>query len=300
MVEILGMEVEVGEPVAVGSLRVFPLFSCEADVAYVAGPEAFEKALVEVGELDPPQVPSLVVGNRATVPLLLVEGETLLGATQNRTLNVTVLCDVAAQTVVPVSCVEAGRWGSRRVVARSRSHLSGSIRAAKTENLAPAGGEGAWRTDQGRVWQEVDRQAMRHGVLSETSAFEDVQEAVISKFEGDLAALEPSTGQTGVACAVGDRVVGIDVFGKAETLAGYLRSIVSGYALDASDDVEPTCTIREVERFLRSVAEGKVTDQPTVGIGRMIRIDGDETGVGLRVGDSVLHLAAFPRPMAAL
>ena len=41
--------------------------------------------MIQVSELDPPEVPSLVIFNLALVPILLVEGEMLVGGDQNRT-----------------------------------------------------------------------------------------------------------------------------------------------------------------------------------------------------------------------
>ena len=76
----------------------------------MTGPEAFESGLVTVTEHAIPQVASLVITNTARVPLLMIEGESLIGGRQNRTLNVTVLCPPHTATAVPVSCVEAHRW----------------------------------------------------------------------------------------------------------------------------------------------------------------------------------------------
>src|SRR5580692_11390033 len=150
------MEVEVGEPVEVGGLSVFPLTGVvQAGPAYLTGPEAFAAGLIEVDELDPPEVPMLAITNLADVPILLVEGEMLVGGDQNRTMNVTVLCPATSTTIVPVSCVEAGRWGddSRRVIASSGRHAPGSLRAAKTANLELTLGDGPERrSDQHRVW----------------------------------------------------------------------------------------------------------------------------------------------------
>src|SRR5674476_1615851 len=98
------IEVEVGDQLEIGGLSVFPLTSVEKDgPAFLTGPEAFEAGLIEVSELDPPEVPSLAITNLAEVPILLVEGEMLVGGDQNRTMNVTVLCPPHARTVVPVS-----------------------------------------------------------------------------------------------------------------------------------------------------------------------------------------------------
>src|SRR5580700_6798749 len=132
------VEVELGDELIIGGLSVFPLTGTrETGPAYLTGPEAFEAGVIQVSELDPPEVPTLAITNLADVPILLVEGEMLVGGDQNRTMNVTVLCPPHARTLVPVSCVEAGRWGSRRTVAESSRHAPGSLRAAKTVNLEP-------------------------------------------------------------------------------------------------------------------------------------------------------------------
>jgi hypothetical protein len=50
-------------------------------------------------------VPFLTVANRADRPLLLLDGEELIGAMQNRILNTTVLMDAHTEVTIPVSCV---------------------------------------------------------------------------------------------------------------------------------------------------------------------------------------------------
>ncbi len=52
------------------------------ETPYLTGPEAYEAWLIEVSELDPPEVPILAVTNLGDVPILLVEGEMLIGGTR--------------------------------------------------------------------------------------------------------------------------------------------------------------------------------------------------------------------------
>ncbi len=155
--KVFETDIELGEEITVGALSVFPLLGRGSDVpTYLTGPEAFEKELIQVGELDPPQVPYLQVTNLADLPLLLLEGEMLVGGDQNRTMNVTVLVPPKERTRVPVSCVEAGRWGAggRRSVAAKRKFAPGSLRAKKTERLEMRGPDPASRhSDQGQVWE---------------------------------------------------------------------------------------------------------------------------------------------------
>jgi hypothetical protein len=300
-VQVLGVDVEVGEPWVLGPLTVFPLTSgkATAKAVYVPGPEAFEKGLVNVSELDPPQVPFLVVENLAAIDLLLVEGETLVGGNQNRTLNTTVLLPPSSRTVVPVSCVEAGRWGRASGVARSRSHLPAKIRAAKTANLSVEDGPGRWRSDQGRVWQEVAEQAERHVVWSDTSALEDVTEAVREQLDEVLENVTPAAEQIGIVCAAGATVLGVDIFDRPETFVSYLKSLVAGYRLDA-DENAGRANIAQVERFLLQVDRSEAVPGPGIGLGEELRLHGNVTGLGLRLDADLIHLGAFlePEPVA--
>src|SRR5512133_3615464 len=55
-------------------------------------------------------VPELMVINRANKPVLLVDGEELAGAKQNRVLNTSILVKEVSKTKIPVSCTEQGLW----------------------------------------------------------------------------------------------------------------------------------------------------------------------------------------------
>ena len=295
---VLKTKVKVGKPVAIGTLSVFPLLSTSVDgPPYLTGPEAFEAGLIKVSELDPPQVPSLNVHNLADVPILLVEGETLVGGSQNRTMNVTVLCPAKSSIVVPVSCVEAGRWGAEQPMKRSQRHSPAKLRATKIHSLRLSATEPrSRRTDQGRVWDEVQEQSMRHEVGSATSALEDVQEAVELRTAESLGVLEPMADQVGVAYAVGRTVVGFDLFDRPSTLARYLKGLVAGVALDAPDGPAVRGTKVSVERFLAEVGATDHDEAPGVGLGEEVLLSGEVVGTGLSFEDILVHLAAFPLP----
>ena len=135
-----------------------------------------------------------------------VPGEMLVGGDQNRTMNVTVLCPPQVRTVVPVSCVEAGRWGKRRVVSTLSKHAPGSLRAAKTAKLEPRSDDvSSRRSDQGRIWDEVERQSMAHDVFSDTSALDDVQEEIADRLAPELEKIRMVPGQIGVICTIGEQ-----------------------------------------------------------------------------------------------
>jgi hypothetical protein len=298
MMKVLEFEVKVGDGMAVGGLRVFPLTSEKVGgPPYLTGPEAYEAGLIEVSELDPPEVPFLSVTNLADVPILLVEGEMLIGGDQDRTTNVTVLCPPQALIDVPVSCVEAGRWGSRRTISASSRHAPGSLRAAKIANLEPRTGDASSRrSDQGRVWDEVERQSTAHGVDSETSALDDVQREVEARVADQLDRIEPFSDQIGVVCTIGDQVLGLDLFDKPATLERYLRGIIAGHALDAPSSTWNSDSIRAIERFLGEVDSAGRDTGRGVGLGEEIFLHGNVAGIGLTYQEHLIHLAAFTAP----
>jgi hypothetical protein len=294
--QVFNIEFEVGDCQDVGGLGVFPLTgTVTASPPYLTGPEAFEEGLIQVSELDPPEVPSLLITNLADVPILLVEGEMLVGGDQNRTMNVTVLCPPKSIIIVPVSCVEAGRWGSRRTMSASSRHAPGSLRSIKTAMLDPRGGHASdRRSDQGRVWEEVTRQSEAHSLFSETEALEDVQEEFELRIADDLDRIAPAPNQIGVVCTIGDEVVGLDLFDKPTTLARYLRGIVAGHALDAPGSSSSPDAIQAIEHFLAQVDATGRDSGAGVGLGEEILLQGQVSGVALSYDSRLVHLAAFP------
>jgi hypothetical protein len=296
--KVCNIEVRIGDRVEVGGLSVYPLIGTGTHAPpYLTGPEAFASGMIEVNELDPPAVPYLAVTNLASVPILLVEGEMLLGGDQNRTMNVTVLCPPRARTVVPVSCVEAGRWGARRSVSVSGRHAPASLRAAKIANLDPRIDDPTIRlSDQGRIWDEVDRQSLNHAVDSRTSALDDIAQEMDDRIAAQLEGVEAQPGQIGVVCTVADRVVGVDIFDAGSTLRTYLRGIVAGHALDAPEKAASFDAIRPIERFLAQVDGAHRDSGQGVGLGDELLLAGAVAGIGLIYQDRLVHLAAFPAP----
>jgi ARG/rhodanese/phosphatase superfamily protein len=296
MAKVFEVDVSVGDRIAVGGISVFPLTSKDMKIGppYLTAPEAYEAGLIEVSEMDPPEVPRLAVTNLAEVPILLVEGEMLTGGNQNRTLNVTVLCPPGVQIHVPVSCVEAGRWGSRRTMSSPGRHAPGSLRAAKTANLeARTFDTSSRRSSQRRVWEEVERQSIAHEVPSETFALEDVQREIEGRIAAELDQIEPVPDQIGVVCTIGDRVIGMDLFDNPATLERYLRGIVAGHVLDAPPEGLNSDAIRSIERFLRLVGSASRDTGRGVGLGQEIVLSGEVTGIGLTYEGSLIHVAAF-------
>ena len=92
-------------------MSVFPVFAdLEGSVDYIPLKEAIADGLLIISEVDESgSVPELKVTNCAEVPVLLLDGEELVGAKQNRIINTPILLKKLSETIIPVSCVEEGR-----------------------------------------------------------------------------------------------------------------------------------------------------------------------------------------------
>jgi hypothetical protein len=71
-------------------------------------------------------VPRLSAVNDGDKAVLILDGEELVGAKQNRIANLTILVPAKRTIPIPVSCVEAGRWRSACCSTRPAHADSGS------------------------------------------------------------------------------------------------------------------------------------------------------------------------------
>jgi hypothetical protein len=293
------VDLTLGNQIELGDLSIFPLLGGGARrVSYLSGPQSIGTGLIEVSELRVPEVSCLRVNNLSSLPLLLIEGEMLIGMKQNRTMNVTVLCSPMTTTVVPVSCVEEGRWRAKGLGAvEDKSRVaSGSLRSAKTAHLEAREGDSTRRpSNQRAVWELVRRHGADHGVrFSSTVALDDVQESIEERLGNELSQIEAEPNQIGVVCVSGNRVLGMDLFDNTETLDLYLRPIVAGHALDATRPSGATDPLAMVQEFLELINRCEVDAGDGVGLGSEVLLRGPVVGIGLEYEGIQIHLAAYP------
>ena len=104
---------QLGERQVHGPLAVFPLRLREdaGGPRYVTLRQAIEAGQAVITEVsEGGSVPELRVVNKGDARILVLDGEELRGAKQNRVLNTTILIGKHSSLVVPVSCTEQGRW----------------------------------------------------------------------------------------------------------------------------------------------------------------------------------------------
>ena len=151
-----GLRIE--EPISHGPLHVFPLRNSRRakEGLFLLLEDGLEVGTLRVEELNEAgSVPELRVVNEGSLPVLILEGDELVGAKQNRVVNSSVLVAAYSDLTLPVSCVERGRWSYR---SRGFSPGAGSphiaIRrlTARSVHESLRRGRGH-RSDQRAVWE---------------------------------------------------------------------------------------------------------------------------------------------------
>jgi hypothetical protein len=100
----------VREPAVHGNLAVHPVFDGGSPkLDYLTLEEAPAAGGFKVGEVGGGGVPELLLSNATAHRVLLLDGEELIGAKQNRILNTSILVEAGSEIRIPVSCVEHGR-----------------------------------------------------------------------------------------------------------------------------------------------------------------------------------------------
>ena len=134
-------DTRLGPPQAHLNLTAFPLLS-EAGEApfYLTLGEAIKTKTAQIDEIsEGGSVPEILFENSGDLPVLLLDGQELIGAKQHRILNLTILVPARSTLVIPVSCVERGRWHwSRRDFSESEDIAFSKMRMRKARFGQPA------------------------------------------------------------------------------------------------------------------------------------------------------------------
>jgi hypothetical protein len=295
LVDSLDTTLQLGEPVEYRAVVVAPLFPKHRPRAeYLTLDEAIPLGF-RITEVDAAGlVPELVAENPLESNVLLYDSEELLGAKQNRILNVTVLVASIDKTRIPVSCVEQGRWSVRSPFFEPARHTAyPELRRRKAERLCadPL----SLGVAQNVVWDAVQEKAARRDVYSMTSAQADI----FRESESELARLRKvfplQAGQCGALFALGSERFCLDYVSRPEAFVQLYPKLLDGYLLDAIEhlDGEP---VRQasLEAFMAAIEAAPRRRRPSAGLGDDLRLRGEDVvGSGLEYDGELIQLSAF-------
>jgi hypothetical protein len=257
-----------------------------------------------VAEVGTGSVPEVAVENSGDEDVLVLDGEQLVGAKQNRTVSRTMILPAHATTSIPVSCMEQGRWRfTSGRFAHTGDHSPSKVRrharqaeVACTEDMMAAGPAMLSRA-QGAVWSEIADSLKRLGGRSPTGALDDLYELKARDLDEWSKRFPWVDDQVGLVVFLGDRPLGLDMIGGHRLYARLHKQLVRGYVMDALT-AGPTRTVRVAldtgESFLEQAKRATRTRAPTVGRGGYRVLSGSVMGGELMDTCGLVHLSVFP------
>jgi hypothetical protein len=248
------------------NLTMIPLLATnEGDPAYLTLEEGLGQGVVTITEVSAGgSVPELKLINKSADKILLFP----------------FLIAGLSEIIIPVSCVEQGRWNYRsRSFAHGEKIMPPSLKRENLRNVALNLEQGAgYRSNQGMLWDEIQGKSRRMKVNSSTMAMADLFEGQKDRLAEYLKAFHLVDSQVGALFGINGKVVGLECFGHWQTFSKFFKKLVQSYALDAVDMFEEKKTdhvpVEAVRQFMEGIQEAPRKSYASLGLGENIRAEG--------------------------
>jgi len=296
-VEGLIESLEVGEAVYYENLTIIPIYSTRIKdkTRYTTLDEALSNNYLEITELSGGNVPQVRLTNRSGKYIYLMGGEILTGCKQDRIVGRDVLIKPHSKNiVVPVYCVEQGRWSYESDKFYSKGNLGTHDLRYEAQSAVGA--------SQGNIWGRIRSRASRVGVNSNTNAYQDIYETTTVKdkivcFEREFQGVPQLDRDTiGVVVGVGSRIVSVDIFANHYLFEKLWPKLLKSCALSAlSSSTHGSISQDDAAQFLRILHDKHYIRKSAIDLGFELSVVDDEVNVNALVyRKAVVHLAGFP------
>jgi len=284
------------------------------NVAYIMLCQALSSGSLVIQEVSTGgSVPELTVTNNGDIAVLILDGEELAGAKQNRVANTSILVPPGKTIIIPVSCTESGRWRyTSEHFTDSDVMMSRDVRAKKnqsvSENLHNAQ---SFRSNQGEVWAAIDAEISDCHVSAPTSAMKDAHENARKSLKQYVDAFPCQEDQQGILVFLKGKPAGLEFLSLPDGYRQVHEKLIRSYAMEAirvrnrdaagntgKKEAEiDAVKEEEVSSFLSTISSAPVTRYPSPGMGEDYRIAKKEVaGSALVCENEVIHMAVFTVP----
>lgn len=239
-------------------------------------------------ELEKPDINKIIFDNRSDSPVLMIDGEEITGAMQNRIIAQSFIAKPHSHSQIPVICAEEKRW--KEIGGFKTGYCSyPKVRSILADSFSK-------KIDtQHQVWKEIDRKLTITRTKSKTSSMHEIFDNLNDELERYIEGFSGLNNNTiGFIGTTGDKILGCDIFASHKVYNKFEEKLLRSYALDAIEYQSIRGSCPDVKNFfdklIKTISES--------GLGHKSghrRIKG-----GKLVGQMVfyksipLHISAFP------
>ena len=289
----------ISEPRQKNNIVLFYLSNQEqVENNYITFPEAFSKNLVKVEEVNNKGVVRyLKVTNKSDQKLLILDSEQIIGngIKQNRVVDSTTLIPETTTVMLKVSCCEKNRWSP---AVSNELMLSDTLYFSKGRINNFNDIYANKKTDQFKIWEDISEKLKEFESKSFTGTTEDIYKKRKNNVEEIVNSFNPGNNDSGVAIAIGNRLVSLDLFSSNEIFKIYLPKLIRSIALDSfkKTGYKSFVNTKDVHKLLRLIDKSeKKIDKPNYGtLGQQIRFNSElVVGSCLYFEDKMIHFSGF-------
>jgi ARG and Rhodanese-Phosphatase-superfamily-associated Protein domain len=287
-------------PLSLSNLVIVPIVSDrKPNLKYWSVKKAMQKNKLIISEVDNSGiVGQLQAENKSDTYVFILDGEQLVGAKQNRIVNISILLKPHSTTILPVSCVEQGRWHYKdRHFKDSDDMLHYSSRSAKSQRISREKSHTGFSANQGRIWLDIQKLSRQKKQSSATGAMHDVYEKEKKALDKDLTNIKPVKNQVGFVIFQNEKYKSVDIISRPDVFADLHDKILRSHLIENSG---PADIILDEEKYLKKArkvlkrfkAVHKM-DKEFPGAGKYFGIYSDLDTYGVMSFDKqVIHMTA--------
>ncbi len=277
------------EPIFLRNLTIYPIAGKNKNgFEAINIEEALKKKIADISELDEPQIDNLEIENQGRTPLLMLDGEEVIGSLQNRIIACSTLIPERTRERVAVFCAEEGRWNE---IGGFKTGFCSypKIRAILSQKSHK-------RTDlQHRVWNEIKRKLTTTRVSSATSSMHEIYTTLnneIERYIEDFKGLDDNI--IGFIGCAKNHILSCDIFLNPKIYKRFEPKLLRAYALDAIEYQHIKSNNSDINEFFKGLCYFFEHFNPRKDV-KHFRIR-QKTFFGQAVAhkNSLIHLSIFP------
>lgn len=270
---------------------------------YVSLSHAIDREYIIINEInESADVNNLIVTNNSDKYIFIMDGDILEGAKQNRVVNSSVLLAPNSKTILPVSCVEQGRWD---YVSKNFKHTDyvapAKIRSNKAKNVKKnLESFSGFVADQSEVWDNVNEIHEENNFCSPTSNLSDYYKISNNDLNSFIKSFVVNKKANGLALFLRNNLLSIDLFNRTDIYTEYFPKIVKAVAYEAyslkktDHNISKSEAYYKTQEFFDNLEKEKLNEFDGIGVGTEYRFENKGfTGLLLKYKINLIHLAAL-------
>ncbi len=205
---------------------------------YISLNRAIDENLAEVKEIDTQgSVPEILVINKSNHYIFIPQGEQLVGAKQNRIVNISILLEPNSKTKIPVSCIEQGRWHYiRQDFLTSEEYIPYKLRKSSNKSVVNNLMKGEnFKSNQFEIWDFIFSDFKKDNLYSQTFSYTDYIKSKVKQEKIENSTFNLPEGINGFAFYVGAKLVSIEYFSNPDFFRENFDRIMKAIIVDAQD-----------------------------------------------------------------